>query len=134
MSQLSKNKLKLTVGVKYYISGRITLSPNPDLVEEATCFPFFAPWYKLGIRFYIPLESTCCLFVAYCHEFLNRNHTIDLPYVLKENIKNLLFDLIPAGSFENLSCLSSCSLSQRWRFWRIRSNVLRGIGSDLAYT
>ena len=23
-------------------------------------------------RFFIPLESTCCLFVAYCHEFLNR--------------------------------------------------------------
>ena len=23
------------------------------------------------IRFYIPLELTCCLFVAYCHEFLN---------------------------------------------------------------
>ena len=24
------------------------------------------------IRYYIPLESTCCLFVACCHEFLNR--------------------------------------------------------------
>ena len=23
-------------------------------------------------RFYIPLELTCCLFGAYCHEFLNR--------------------------------------------------------------
>ena len=22
------------------------------------------------IKFYIPLESTCCLFVGYCHEFL----------------------------------------------------------------
>ena len=27
---------------------------------------------EIGIRFYIPLESTCCLLVAYCHEFLNR--------------------------------------------------------------
>ena len=24
------------------------------------------------IRFYIPLEFNCCLFFAYCHEFLNR--------------------------------------------------------------
>ena len=24
------------------------------------------------LKSYIPLESTCCLFVAYCHEFLNR--------------------------------------------------------------
>ena len=24
------------------------------------------------IRFYIPPESTCCLFLAYCHEFINR--------------------------------------------------------------
>ena len=35
--------IKLTVGVKYSIRQRTTLSPNPHLVEEATCFPYFAP-------------------------------------------------------------------------------------------
>ena len=31
--------------------------------------------------FYIPLESTCCLFAAYYHEFLNRESCdgFDLP-------------------------------------------------------
>ena len=85
-----------------------------------------------GIRFYIFLESTF-LFVAYYQTFLTV--TMDLLYLLKENFKNILFDLLITGrSFENLSYLWSCSLSQRWRSWRIRSNVLRGIESDLAYT
>ena len=66
---------------------------------------------------------------------LTGNDTMDLLYLLKENFKNLLFDLLITGrSFENLSYLSSCSLSQRWRFWKIHSNLLRGIESDLAYT
>ena len=56
---------------------------------------------------------------------------MDLLYLLKENFKDLLSDLLIAGrSFENLSYLSSCSLSQRWKFWRIRSNVFRGIESE----
>ena len=63
------------------------------------------------------------------------NHTMDLFYLLNKNFKNLLFDsLIPQKNFESLSYLSSCSLSQRWRFRRICSNVLQGIESDLAYT
>ena len=63
------------------------------------------------------------------------NHTMDLFYLLKENFKNLQFDLLITGrDFENLSYLSSCSFSQRSRFRRIRSNVLRGIGLTLAYT
>ena len=33
-----------------------------------------------------------------------------------------------------MSYLSSCLLSQRWRFWRTHSNVLKGIESDLACT
>ena len=66
---------------------------------------------------------------------LTGNHMMDLLYQLKENFKNLLFDLLIVGrSFENLSYLSSCSLSRRWRFWRIHSKVLRGIESDLGYT
>ena len=63
------------------------------------------------------------------------NHTIDSLYLLKENFKNLLFDFLITGrSFKSLSYLSSCSLWQRWRFWRILSNVLRDIESDLPYT
>ena len=66
---------------------------------------------------------------------LTGNHAMDLLYLLKEKFKNLLFHLFITGrGFENLSYWSSCSLSQRWRFWRIRSNVLRAIESDLAYT
>ena len=58
------------------------------------------------------------------------NHAMYLFYLFKENFKNLLFDLlISTSSFDNLSYLSSCSLSQR-----LRSNLLRGIESDLAHT
>ena len=78
-------------------------------------------------KFYIRLKSTCCLFVAYCHEFRNMESY--------DGFENLLFDsLITRQSFENISCLSSCSVSQRWIFRRIRSNILLGIESDLAYT
>ena len=66
---------------------------------------------------------------------LTGNYTMDFFYLLKENFKNLLFDLLITGrSFENLSYLWSCPLSQWWRFRRIRSNVLRNIESGLAYT
>ena len=83
-------------------------------------------------RFYIPLESTS---LPTTMSSLTGNHMMVLFYLLKENFKNLLFNLLITGkSFENLSYLSSCSLSQRKRFWRIRSNVLRGTESDLAYT
>ena len=78
----------LKVGVKHSISRR-TFSPNPHLVE-ATCFPFFAPvWIELqrhmllqqGPRFYIPLESTCCLVTAYCHEFRSRDFVLFIKVV-----------------------------------------------------
>ena len=56
-------------------------------------------------------------------------HKMDLLYLLKQNLKNLLFGLlITRRSVENLPHLSSCSLSERRRFWRIL------IESDLAYT
>ena len=43
---------------------------------------------------------------------LKGNHTMDLLYLLNKNFKNLLFDLlITERSFENLSYLSSSSLS-----------------------
>ena len=118
--------------------------PNPYLVEESTRFLFFAlVWTELEShmtlqqepRFYIPLESTCCLFFVYSHELHSReSYDMDLFYHLKENFKNFLFDSIIMGkSFENLSYLSSCLLSQRWKFRGIRSKALRGIESDLAY-
>ena len=45
---------------------------------------------------------------------LTGNHTMDLFYLLKENSKNLLLDLlIPGKSFNKLSYLSSCLLLQR---------------------
>ena len=60
---------------------------------------------------------------------------MDLLYLLKGTFKNLLSDLLITGrSSERLSYLLGCSLSQRLRFWRIRSNVLRRTESDLAYT
>ena len=62
------------------------------------------------------------------------NHTMDLFHLLEENFKNVLFEsLIMGRSFQNLSYLSSCSLSQR-RFRRIHSNVLRDIEWDLSCT
>ena len=66
---------------------------------------------------------------------VTRYHIMDLFYLLKEDFKNLLFDsLITGRNFENLSYLSSCLLSQRWSFRRIRPNVLRGNESHLVYT
>ena len=58
---------------------------------------------------------TCCLFISYCHEFLNReSYDGFVVPVERELEKNLLFDFLITGRcFENLSCLSSCSLSQR---------------------
>ena len=42
------------------------------------------------------------------------NHAIYLFYLLEEKFKNLLLDSLVTGrNFENLSYLSSCSLSQR---------------------
>ena len=58
---------------------------------------------------------------------------LDLFCPSKENFINLLFNsLIKGRSFENLSYLSSCLLSQRWKFQRISSNALRGIELDIA--
>ena len=34
--------------IHIFISRRTTFSPNPHLVEETTCFPFFTPWYDLS--------------------------------------------------------------------------------------
>ena len=47
VNQLSINISKQTVGVKHSISHRNKFSPTPHLVEQATCFSFFAPRYGL---------------------------------------------------------------------------------------
>ena len=53
--------------------------------------------------------------------------------LIERELKNLLFNLlITERSFKNLSYLSSCLFSRRWRFRRIRSNVSQGIESDTA--
>ena len=65
---------------------------------------------------------------------VTRKHMMDLLYLLDENFKNLLFDLLITGKIvKNLSYLSSCWFSQRRRFRKICSNVVRDIESDLAY-
>ena len=59
---------------------------------------------------------------------LTGDHTINFFYLLKMNFRNLLFDLLITGHiFENLTYLSSCSLSKSLRFQRINCK------SDLAY-
>ena len=89
----------------------------------------------MGIRCYVFLNRFVVYSLFTAMSSLTGNHTMELLYLLKENFNNLLFDLLIIGrSFEYLSYLSRCSLSQRWRFWRIRSKVLRGIESNLAYT
>ena len=66
------------------------------------------------MKFDIPLESTCYLFVAYCHEFFNRESYDEFVVSVKKELQNLLFDLlIIRRGFENVSDLSSSSLSQR---------------------
>ena len=113
--------------MKDSISCRTTFSPNPHLVKELTCFPFFAPWYGLNWTTYpyVPATRTQISYSSWIAIYslptamnsVTGNHLSDLFYLLKENFKNLLFDsLIMGRSFEKLSYLSSCSLSQRWRF------------------
>ena len=87
-----------------------------------------------GLRFYIPLESLAFYSsLPTTMSSVAANHAMNLFYLMKENFKNLLFDsLITRRSFKNLSYLFiSCSLSQRWIFQTIRSNVLRGINQSL---
>ena len=87
------------------------------------------------LRFCIPLESTCCLFVAHCYEFRNRKSYDRFVVPVKRDLKKFPIWLNNHGkSFKKLSNLSSCLLLQRLRFRKIRSNVLWGIESDLVYT
>ena len=70
------------------------------------------------------------------------NHTMDLLYLLKENLKNLIFDLLIRGrSFQNLSYLSSLfvvkkmeipknTLERITRYW-IRPCLHKSIGGRL---
>ena len=79
------------------------------------------------------LLNQLVVYLLTCSE--TEKHTMDLLYLLKESFKKSPIDsLITGRSIENLSYLSSCLLSQRWRLRRIRSNVLRGRESDLACT
>ena len=63
------------------ISRRTTFSPNPHLVEEATCFTFFTPWYSSNwtTQSYVsartqmlsPTQMGLLLINCYYHEFGN---------------------------------------------------------------
>ena len=63
------------------ISRRTTFSPNPRLVEEATCFTFFAPWYGSNwttqpyvsgrTQMLSPTQMGLLLINCYYHEFGN---------------------------------------------------------------
>ena len=146
VKKFSVNISKLKGGIAHLISRRTTFSPNHHLVEETSCFPLFAPRYRLNeLHRHMPLHKyqdfifLLNRFVVYLlptsMTSVTGNHTMELFYLFKENFKNLLFNsLITGWSFENLSDLSSCLLSQRLRFQGIRSNVLRGNGSDVSYT
>ena len=77
---------------------------------------------ELDFRFL--LNRLAVYFLPTAMNSLRGNHTMHLFHLLKENFKNLLFDLLITGrSFENLHYLSSCSLSQRWRFPIINKSV-----------
>ena len=116
-----------------------------------------------GPKCYIPLKSACSLFVTYYREFHNRESKI-ARWIFSPRWKRtlkishltlswrrtgklmdwFLYDnglhhervnsLKTGGSFENLSHLSSCSLSQRWRFQRKHSNVSWGIDARIGCT
>ena len=76
-----------------------------------------------------PTQMSLLFISCYCHEFWNGESQIrlmDLFSSFKENFKNLLSglnSLITGWSFVSFFYLSSFSLSQRWKFWRICSNV-----------
>ena len=119
-------------------------SPNPHLVKETTYFLFFTHLYGLNWPIAICpcnkdpdlifLLNRLVYLLPTAMGSITRTHTVDSFYLLKENFKNLLFDpLIKQRSFEKLSYVSSCSLSQRWKFQRKRLNVLWEIESDLTY-
>ena len=81
----------------------------------------------MGIRFYNPLELTCCLFFAYCHEFINSM----VPYTWTELQKSTVWlinywkELREFVLFIKLFVITKMN---------ILKNLLRGIESDLAYT
>ena len=102
VKKVSINISELKVEVKHSISSRIAFSHNPHLVEEATWFPFFAPWYGLNCTtescltnkypdfiFLLNWLAVCSLTTAMTS--ITGNHTMDLLYLLKENFKNLIF-------------------------------------------
>ena len=92
--------------------------------------------------------GTATLFLRFCHSVLRSfwvyvccQRIPSLPKIL-DSWKGTIIELFPREwqwirSFRQkniFSYLSSCLLSQIWRFRRIRSNVLRGLDLDLAYT
>ena len=76
------------------ISRRGTFSPNPHLVEKTTCFQIAVCLCnkKLDVLFLLNWIAVYSLPTAMSS--LTGNHTMDLFYLLKKNLKNLLLDLL----------------------------------------
>ena len=144
VKQLSINILKLKVKVKHSTSRRRRFSPNPLKQRRQPVFLSFhlseLNYIAISLcnkdpEFIFLLNLLFIYLLPTAMRSVAENYTIDLFYLFKGNFKNLLFDsLITGRSLGNLSYFSGWLLSQRWRFQRIRSNVLRGSESDLAYT
>ena len=138
---LSINISKLKVRIKHSISPTAMFFPNPSFLytliwSELNHIAICLSNKELGFIFLLNRLVVYSLPAAMTAAIssVTENHTMDWFYLLKKNFKNLLFDsLMTRKSLESLSYLASCSLSQRWRFRRICSKVLRGIESDLAY-
>ena len=117
VKQLSINISRLTDRVKHSLNRRTTFFPNPDLVVEATCFlslhldkvcsEINSRLPRRKIEFIFLFNRLVVYSLPTAMSSLTGNNTIDLFYLLRENFKNLLFDLSITGwSFENLSYLS----------------------------
>ena len=90
-----------------------------------------------GSKCYIPLQWACCLLVATAMISVMENHGFlwwICSLCLKRTLKIFFNLLITGRSFGNLFYLWGCSLSQRSRFWRIRSSLSRVTESDIACT
>ena len=142
VKQLSINMSKLKVGAKNSISRKqcFLLIPNQQRRQPVSLSLHLSELnYKticLGNKDtdFIFLQNRLVYSAAPTMSSVAENHAIYLFYLLEEKFKNPLLDSLVTGrNFENLFYLSSCSLSQRQRFRRIRLNVLQGIESDLAY-
>ena len=86
------------------------------------------------LRFYIPREWTC-LFFAYCHEFRRMELYDGFILPVERELKKSSIWLINHGKeLWEFVLFIKLFVVRKISFQRIHLNVLRDIGSDLAYT